>query len=347
MNSKPPTLEEWRHLYDVVSKIKALSPWQWMEETDIFGVKNPETGEIGFVSTMGKMGEHYAIAVYRGNEGLYGFWELHDTSYYSSPEKILEVPQIQVSFENRKSLQKKDLETIKQLGIKFKGVNAWPMFRSFKPGKAPWYLESEEVRFLTCVLEQTLDVASRFKQNEDILMPGDDDDYLIREAQKQPNGTLKWKDAVVKINPPEPISIPIPMDYQSLAALKGLPQNQMTLELDFFLLAVPVKEKEERPYYPYLMLMVDEQSGLILDSEMLVPEVDIETMWGLIPVTFVYMLLNLKLVPSTVCVRNPLLFDLLEPLSEDLEIDLKLVYDLLHMDTAKNHLIQSFLNSNS
>ncbi|RMD85650.1 MAG: hypothetical protein D6813_15955, partial [Calditrichaeota bacterium] len=319
MNSKPPTLEEWRHLYDVVSKIKALSPWQWMEETDIFGVKNPETGEIGFVSTMGKMGEHYAIAVYRGNEGLYGFWELHDTSYYSSPEKILEVPQIQVSFENRKSLQKKDLETIKQLGIKFKGVNAWPMFRSFKPGKAPWYLESEEVRFLTCVLEQTLDVASRFKQNEDILMPGDDDDYLIREAQKQPNGTLKWKDAVVKITPPEPISIPIPMDYQSLAALKGLPQNQMTLELDFFLLAVPVKEKEERPYYPYLMLMVDEKSGLILDSEMLVPEVDIETMWGLIPVTFVYMLLNLKLVPSTVCVRNPLLFDLLEPLSEDLE----------------------------
>ncbi len=72
-----PTLDEWRELFTVAIRVKELAPWQWMEENAVFGVRNPETGELGFVSVMGALGEHYAVALYLGPTGLYRFWEMH------------------------------------------------------------------------------------------------------------------------------------------------------------------------------------------------------------------------------------------------------------------------------
>jgi hypothetical protein len=63
--SLQPTSEELKHLYELSSELKALAPWRWMEEDDLFGVQNPETGEVGFVSVMGQLAEHTALAVPR------------------------------------------------------------------------------------------------------------------------------------------------------------------------------------------------------------------------------------------------------------------------------------------
>jgi|SRR5437016_13197613 len=43
---------EARQLFDLAIGIKELKPWRWMEETDLIGIENPETGEIGFISVM-------------------------------------------------------------------------------------------------------------------------------------------------------------------------------------------------------------------------------------------------------------------------------------------------------
>lgn len=72
-----PTLEEWKRLYDLMAQVKKLAPWEWMEEDDIFGVQMPRTNEPGFVSVMGMLGEHFAVAVYQGAKGLGGFWNMH------------------------------------------------------------------------------------------------------------------------------------------------------------------------------------------------------------------------------------------------------------------------------
>ena len=73
-----PTLEHWKKLYELAVKIKDLAPWDWMDEDDIFGFKMPDTGNLGFVSVMGTLGEHYSIAVYQGLRGLGGFWRMQE-----------------------------------------------------------------------------------------------------------------------------------------------------------------------------------------------------------------------------------------------------------------------------
>jgi hypothetical protein len=80
-----PGIREWRRLYESAVRIKEMSPWEWMTETDVFGVRSPETGELGFVSVMGLLGEHYAVSLYLGSEGIHGFLDLQEMGPFADP----------------------------------------------------------------------------------------------------------------------------------------------------------------------------------------------------------------------------------------------------------------------
>src|SRR5215212_8247992 len=143
-----PGIREWRRLYESAVRIKEMSPWEWMTETDVFGVRSPETGELGFVSVMGLLGEHYAVSLYLGSEGINGFLDLQEMGPFADPGVLIQIPQIQASFEDREELDKRDREVIKELGLKFRGRNAWPMFRSYRPSFFPWFWRPK--RFVFC-----------------------------------------------------------------------------------------------------------------------------------------------------------------------------------------------------
>src|SRR5215210_7136476 len=185
MKTKPdaPTLEESKRLYELAGKLKELAPWDWMDESEIFGVENPENNEIGFVSVMGMLGEHLAVGIYLGAEGLYGFWGFQDEKHETEPLALFDIPQLQASFEDREQLEKDDREVIKKLGLKFRGKQSYPVFRSIKSGFMPWFITSEEARLLIYTIEQTLEVAPRAKENPLILSDendGEDEVYLVR-----------------------------------------------------------------------------------------------------------------------------------------------------------------------
>jgi hypothetical protein len=66
----PPDAEEFKILCKLARYIQQQTPWEFMEEKDVFGVQDPDTGDLGFVSVMGALGEYTAIAVYRGVEAV-------------------------------------------------------------------------------------------------------------------------------------------------------------------------------------------------------------------------------------------------------------------------------------
>ena len=143
MTIETPTMDTWRSLYEATNQIKELAPWQWMFESQVFGVQDPESGKLGFVSVMGQMGEHFAVSFYLGQEGLYGLWTMESSASDDAPvppELFLGVPQLQASFEDRSELRDKDRQVIKDLGLKFRGRQTWPLFRSYRTGFVPWRL---------------------------------------------------------------------------------------------------------------------------------------------------------------------------------------------------------------
>jgi hypothetical protein len=113
---KRPTTEEWRRLYAAAGRVKEMAPWKWMMEDDVFGVRNPERDEIGFVSVMGAAGEHFAVGLYQGIDAFYDFRafseaEMDEQADRMGAERVLEIPQLQASFEDRGRLEKEDRDT--------------------------------------------------------------------------------------------------------------------------------------------------------------------------------------------------------------------------------------------
>ncbi len=326
------TLEQWSRLYQAAIRVKEMAPWEWMFEADLFGVRNVDTGEVGFVSVMGTLGEHLSVAVYLGDEGLSGFWMLHMDDSPDHPEQVLEVPQLQASFEDRDMLTNQDRRVIKELGLKFRGRKAWPLFRSYRPGYFPWYLEPDEAQFLALALEQLIEIAPRVREDPAMLEQGQDE-YLIREA-KGSGDALEWSERVEKIIP-QPKEISIMIDMEALERLQGVRQRTRVIEMDFFLLPFQIGERKERPKCAYNLLVVEGRSGMVLGSQLLTPEPTLETVFGAVPSAAVRILAKVGLLCQEVRVRSELLVQLLTPLEEVLGFEVRMVQTLPMLDQAR------------
>jgi len=341
MAENPPSLEEWRRLYKASVDVKALAPWEWMTEDIVFGVQSPETEQLGFVSVMGMLGEHFAIAVYLGAKGLYGFWAVEAEAEGDSPEHILEIPQLQASWEDRNTLRPEDRAIIKELGLKFRGRNEWPMFRGYRPGYVPWFLEAEEARFLAEVLEQALDVIERLDEDRSLLKPEDDESYMVRVPRRE-GSSVVWEDRIVRIPPPGPVAIRMMMDVELLKALKSRRQGGHVLEVDFFMFPGPLRDRGDRPYYAYQLLTVESKSGFIVGHELLYVETTLEDMWGTLPFYLVKHFAALGAAPRQVRVRTMLLEQLLQPLAEELGFRLRRSRTLRSLERAKSFMLDRF-----
>jgi uncharacterized protein DUF6930 len=346
MSEKTPTVEEWGRLYAAAGRVKKMAPWEWMMEDDVFGVRNPERDEIGFVSVMGAGGEHFAVALYQGAGALYGFLALSEASREGTAdsvgaERVLEIPQLQASFEDRGHLRTEDRDIIKKLGLKFRGANSWPMFRNYAPGMFPWFLTSSEARFLTTALEQSLDVATRVRDAE-VVLRGEDEEFLVRVPRVE-NARLVWEDKVMRMPKPElKEAAPAPLDPQLLESLKQLPEVTNVIEIELTMLPMPVREKKDRPFFPYLLMLVDASSGVILGNDMLQPLPSLDALRAEFPTKVAEHLLQLGARPLRVAVRTETTARLLAPLAEELGIRIKLSPKLPALDEAMEFMGRMF-----
>ena len=332
--TQTPTLEEWKRLYDLMAQVKELAPWDWMEEGDIFGIQPPLTEEMGFISVMGALGEHFAVAVYQGAKGLGGFWNMHALGPKITPEVALQAPQLQASFEDREMIAKDDREVMKKLGLKFRGAKAWPQFRSYRPGCFPWFIEEEEAKTLICALEQLLKVSPRFKENPKLFTPTQNElEYLVRVNR---NGV--WEDTVKRVTFREEKTLDLLMNEEALEILRTLMPGKFTLELDLYMMDEPVQDKRgERPYYPFMLMLADHDSGMILGVDLLPPLPSMEALWSQVPAVVVEKLAD-GLPPREILVKDDMLHLLLQPVAEEVGFSLKKQSRLKMIERARREL---------
>ncbi|HQL91393.1 MAG TPA: hypothetical protein PLQ15_12420 [Syntrophales bacterium] len=307
--------EAWKGLFEAAFRIKDMAPWEWMVETDLFGIR--DGGETCYVSVMGNLGEHLGIAVYRGDEALSRFLEIRDIpeeTIMEYPELLLQIPQLQLSFENREDLQEWDRRLIRAMGYRVRGGQAWPLFQSYRPGFMPWRLELDEIPVLTRALEQLEDVAPRARAGAFLLDIEEREDMLVRA--RTADGV--WVDERVPIPTQEPSIIDLRWDGRDMTRLKKTPMAGDSIELDFFMFPGSIGKPSQRPAVAYVLLAVHRKSGMPLFADLLPVEESLEHVFGRIPHSLLARLAAVPMRPKEIRVQNHFLVNLLEPVMKEL-----------------------------
>ncbi len=330
IKEKNASLEEWKELYQAAKEFGDIKPWEWMIETDIFGVQNPLTGEIGYCCIMGELGEVLAMAVYLGTEGLQGYIDIIEGLVGpDDPDSMFSQDCLIVSFEDRDDIEKEDKALIKKLGLKFSGKRAWPLFRRYEPGYFPSPIYSKDIQYLTVVLQQAKDVCLRLKKDEEFLNPPEENLYLVRIHGSSGN----WEDAWIEPSPVKKTFATTQLDELRIQKIKKIAKPSAAVwEVDFFYVPTPIEA--ERPYYPYAIMISDSNSGFIHNMQLS----NRSEYSAAFPAYFLSCLENNAMAPSEILVRREEVFELLQPFTMKLGIKLNMVRSLPAIDNARRSM---------
>jgi hypothetical protein len=345
MTNKTSIPETWKRIFSAAEKIWKMKPWNHMSETDIFGIKIPGTKRVYFISVMGSGGEVTAVTAYSGTRALGMFWDLHQTaednmtSSFLTGGRVLTIPQLMLDFAEEKTLTTKEITRMKKLGAMPVEEKRWPTLKQFIPGFLPDEPDENALGDAATIFEQCLEIFRYTAEDESYIYPEEDNDdlYLIRELKKGP-GT-EWKNSF-KIVSIEPVKCNIRFSSTDLARLMKYPKKPEILQIDLALLPTPIEDGKTKPYFPFMLLLVNKKSGIISGYEMLSPVPDINRMYESVPQKILGMLLKNNYRPYQVELRSEILIGFLSLLLSKMEINLKETDRMTSMDEAFEGLLE-------
>ncbi|MDW8309895.1 MAG: hypothetical protein RMK20_11040 [Verrucomicrobiales bacterium] len=318
------------------------APWRWMSDSQVIGLKHPQTGEVLLCSVLGNLGQLYALQVYRREAGHRWLLTTVADDVQGEPwawfqEKGFEADLIEVEFTTRADLWREDRAALTAAAyspIRKRG-HVWPLFRSILPGYLPWPVNAEEARTLLFALPRALAVA-RLAQ----ACPNLWDDHPPGEVAFVPEDFDPAGDALrpEDINwhpllpPAEPMPAPVTLSEGKLRRFAALPQAQgFQLELDTFYLPRALTGPE-RPWFPTVALAVDRASGLVVSfkiSEQLTTDPS-----PMLASVLSKALDYLRHRPESLHVRRSRVARMLEPVAAQLDIPVRLEPELPALNEA-------------
>ena len=264
-----PSRKEWRDLHETFSEYCQAAPWQWMDDNDLLAVEHPSGSHVGYCAVMGSGGFEYGLAVYIGDEGLEAYLAVvTGEADPDSPYELDRVRAVSAMLADREVMDKADRDTIRSLGLKYRGRGRWPLFRSMVPGYVPWQLDAEEAVLLTTALRSVMEVAARVARGELDLFSEDDPGRVLTRVFRDGS----WRDQWGRLKLPQPpAAVPDYPDSERIRRIaRSASRQAATWELSGFNLHSAFQEKKgERPYFPMVVLAVDRDSSFVLNTGLL------------------------------------------------------------------------------
>jgi hypothetical protein len=312
-----------------------------MGNGDVFAVENPRNGELGYCSIMGEGEEEFGLAVFQGNQGYRRFVEIMNSEGTDQDdfEKTIMAPQLTLLMVDRREMEKEDISVISSLGLKFRGTNAWPIFRCIKPGYFPWFLEKDEVIFLTIALERAITISIKVRDNNLDLFEKEDEERLLTCRYRDSQWVEEWGSPVLSEPKPtvEEESLSPVQEAELLLIRNSAGKPGGTWEFDIFLAPLPVGPQGTRPYFPLCFLAVETKLGLILSAEMTEPWITNAAKMDI----FIKIMQKSGRIPRNIHVKSETIKKLIAPIARSLEIKIR-IEPLTLLDEARaemeNHL---------
>ncbi|MGL5084369.1 MAG: DUF7309 domain-containing protein [Clostridium sp.] len=314
---KEASLKQWEDLYEVAIKLKEMKPWEELWDMDIITILEDNDSEPCYCSVMGRGGECYGIGAYIGVKSIKGFFEMANSKGVPPSQLIRYQNTSLCNFGDRKELTNKELNIIKELGLKFRGKNNWIYFRVFETGYEPYMPDEPQVKELTKILRH-LYMAIKSLHNG-IKVDFESGNTLLRKFDKERN---LW------INFETPLYIP-QRDYPIInindeVFVQRIIKEKKTsevVELDIAILNSTIRDKEfEKPIIHRRCILADVKKGIILDHTMITPNDDeIDNIFGIL-INYI----KQRGKPKKVVVRDKATWSLLSDIGKKFDINIEI-----------------------
>lgn len=329
----------WHELFENATQLKKLKPWEWLEDDQIIVVQLPDTGEYAYCSVLGKLGEEFGVAIYIGNAGLISLQSTVN-GMIDFEDLLAQQRSILVSFSDRDELETPDYDIIKNLGLSFRGQKQWPMFRSFKPGYYPWFIDEEEVKMASVVLKQVADAAYRVKMGE-ISLPSIFEEKWFARIPVKTGDIIEWQDGFIapKIQEEEDSPIPLFVSEFELAQLRKQVTSRFNAPIEFgsFNFHEPIQDDiDTRPYFPKVIIGVERKNGMVIYHKM----TDQTSFEEQFQQAFLEMIKVLEKIPREVWVEGTQCYRILEPVFKTLSIKGMQVETLRGVEEVRSHMLE-------
>jgi hypothetical protein len=255
-----------RQLYADVQAYHAARPWDVLSDDELFGVEDPDTGEIAWCSVLGAAGELFGLAVYDGPEG-FALYHAVMSDAASLEDTRMTQRGFLVAFGPRKLLEPFEVELLRTAPGGPPARDAWPMVRAMTPGYVPWVPDDPGCRRLSTILAQVLAAVASVRGSTGALAPDGRGRFVVR--RREGAGEDSWVSARVEPEAPPRRSIPDFRDELRLRRVARLPQPRAAAwECDYSFAPIIVANGDHRPAYAAVVLIVDRASGAVLHAKL-------------------------------------------------------------------------------
>lgn len=263
-------------LYQLAFRYKKTGLWKKIWDTELFAIEL-SSGEIGYISIMGRLGEYCAISLYIGDEGIHSFRLVANAERIAKSELeyhelMVQQKSLQLVFDRKDELMSDEVEEVrayaKANGIRLSGKNAYPQFVKCAPNYCPWKIETEaELQALYESVEAAILLSELLGKRDPLAVGiraiGPDTKevpiFHVKENQLEAAGFVRIPEEKETLYEPLVLRNDILM-----ASMKRLPK-QGVWETEFIRMMQPIQnDPGEAPYFPAVLLMVEKDSQFVI-----------------------------------------------------------------------------------
>ncbi len=260
-------------LFLYAERMKGSGFFGKLADSELFAVRIGE--DILYCRAQDKNG----LVVYCGLLGLFSYLKAVQLANESDEGSINTVePEVtedcvKCLFVDRKELDDWDYRSIIFAGRKYRGKQAWPVFRRARPLRYPWYIDEDDEKTLI----QAMDAATEFAEmretkgyweimHEALGRPLDAEDFIAGGMSIHKSipmfvktGEGKYELSYLKLpdHIDEHFTAPILSNDHEIARLRGRIRTDVTLQCAITCPPMPIRhEAGDAPYIPLALIMV-------------------------------------------------------------------------------------------
>lgn len=273
---KEATPEQWRALYAAAEIIGEMEPWREFSDTQLFRIKEKESGDVYSFSMMGKAEKTRGFAAYRGESGYNDFLRILSNTEIGISERYAALDQTCLAgyYGNGEEIPPEQLWAAVEYGGYLPGEDGILYFTSYKSGYYPYLYDEDEVVRMTGLLKLLRDAIDYYHEYDiDVAFEKMESFAFYYDKKKE-----CWTGTAMKLPFAE-------FQYQEIdlcdellkRRLKRQPFVEVKLELMAEYMGIRLEDKAfDRPVSPRIILLADRDSHMVVGQHIVAGDDDIK-----------------------------------------------------------------------